>query len=127
MSISGGTPPYEISWTNQLTGEEINPSMLLGGEDGITYNLVVTDQNQCIQTNTFIINPEPEEIIIENLDEMTSNYNGYEISCNGYNDGYIDLDVSGGILLIHSVGLGRMVLRKILKMFQTYFQGHIQF
>ena len=96
LSISGGTPPYEISWTNQLTGEEINPSMLLGGEDGITYNLVVTDQNQCIQTNTFIINPEPEEIIIENLDEMTSNYNGYEISCNGYNDGYIDLDVSGG-------------------------------
>ena len=96
LSILGGTPPYEILWTNQITGEVVDPSMLLGGENGITYNLTVTDQNQCIQSNTFTINPEPNEIVIENLDEMTSNYNGYEISCNGYNDGYIDLDVSGG-------------------------------
>jgi len=96
LSISGGVPPYEIFWTNQLTGEEVNPSMLLGGESGITYNIEVIDQNECVQTDFIIINSEPEEIIIENLEEMTSNYNGFEISCNGYSDGWIDLDVSGG-------------------------------
>ena len=96
LSIMGGTPPYEISWTNELTGEEVEPSMLLGGESGIIYNVEVTDQNNCTQSNSFIINPEPNEIVIDNLDEMTSNYNGFEVSCNGYFDGWIDLDISGG-------------------------------
>ena len=96
LSILGGAPPYEIFWTNQLTGEEVNPSMLIGGDSGIIYDIQVVDQNECSQSDSFIINPEPGEITIDNLDEITSDYNGFEISCNDFSDGWIDLDISGG-------------------------------
>ena len=75
LSISGGTPPYEFLWTNQSTGEEVDPSMLLGGESGITYNVEVIDQNECIQVDSFIINPEPDEIE-EMIDEADADGSG---------------------------------------------------
>ena len=86
-------PPYEIIWFNTLSGDEVDPSALLGGESGISYTVEVTDQNGCFEFDTFVIDPEPEEIT---LIEYTSNYNDFEVSCFNYSDGWIDLDVSGG-------------------------------
>jgi len=93
LNISGGVAPYEIIWFNTLSGDEVDPSALLGGDLGISYTVEVTDQNGCFEFDTFVIDPEPEEIT---LIDYTSNYNDFEVSCFNYSDGWIDLDVSGG-------------------------------
>ena len=42
---------------------------------------------------------EPDEITATNNESIAivSEYNGYNISCFGANDGYIELEVSGGV------------------------------
>ena len=94
LMISGGIPPYNIIWTNEISGEIVDPSMLEGGISGINYTVEVTDQNGCISSDEIFINNEPEELIIENIN--ISDYNGFSVSCNGQNDGFIEITASGG-------------------------------
>jgi hypothetical protein len=58
------------------------------------YDLVITDANMCTaDTSIELIQP----INIPQINDFeTSDYNGYEISCNGENDGWIDLNITGG-------------------------------
>lgn len=46
---SGGVPPYEISWSTGATGNEVDG--LLMGE----YVVTITDGNDCIYTETFVL------------------------------------------------------------------------
>ena len=59
--------------------------------------LLVTDANGCTDTASFTIT-EPDELVATGT---ISNNNGFGISCNGANDGSIDLSVTGGTPRLH--------------------------
>jgi gliding motility-associated-like protein len=73
ITPTGGTAPYEIEWSNGMTGSSI--SGLAAG----TYTVQITDANGCMTTRTIILT-EPVEL------EMP---NGYSPNGDGYNDAFI--------------------------------------
>lgn len=80
--ISGGTPNYNIVWSNGQLGTFA--SNLAAGN----YNVEITDQNNCQVNQNFIINTINGPTVI--IDQTA------ELDCFGDNDGFISLDVSGG-------------------------------
>ena len=87
LTVLYGTPPYSVSWGNGETTEDIS-----GLSAGI-YIVTVTDANGCEVISEITLS-EPVEL----ASEITSpTLNGYNISCNGLEDGSLDLIVSGGI------------------------------
>jgi hypothetical protein len=82
LTVSGGIPPYTYSWSNNATTED-----LTGLPDG-TYSVSVKDANGCIKTATFTITFPP----IMALDGVISN-----VSCNGGNNGSIQVILTGGL------------------------------
>lgn len=92
VSVSGGVSPYFYSWTNttQTTPFITN---LAGNKN---YTLTLTDSNNCIAVRSVFIS-EPDSIYISaNIPAVNGIYN---ISCNGGDDGSIDINVSGGTSL----------------------------
>ncbi len=94
-SASGGIGGYTYDWYTDagLTSlySSSNPvTSVLGG----VYYLLVTDANSC-QRDTMITVNQPPQIILSPT--VTSNYNGFEISCAGNSDGELDVVVSGGV------------------------------
>ena len=85
LEISGGNDPFLIEWTGPnsfaSTDEDISD---LGPGD---YSVVVTDTLGCVSTETYNIG-EPGELILD--------ANITDISCNGNNNGAIDLINFGG-------------------------------
>ena len=88
ISVSGGTLPYTYAW--------IDGGTYLSSIEDITdlppesYKCTITDANGCIVMVNPIAITEPAEIIITN-DSLKN------ISCFGGSDGYIYVDVNGGI------------------------------
>ncbi|MCF8372306.1 MAG: T9SS type A sorting domain-containing protein [Bacteroidales bacterium] len=84
LTISGGTSPYTVLWSNGESTEDID-SLIEG-----TYGVTVTDANLCAAIDSFEIN----NIVVNWLSASgtTTNTNCYN-SC----DGAIDLTVSGGL------------------------------
>lgn len=82
ITLSGGTLPYQYSWSNSSDSSVIN-SLSTG-----TYVVNVTDSNGCTLIDSVIIN-EPAQIL------MTLNADS--IRCNGFTDGMISTQISGGI------------------------------
>src|SRR6185369_6595330 len=58
------------------------------------YSVTVTDANNCTVTRTLTLS-EPAKLVLT-IDSL-SNYNGYNIRCNGSADGEIYTSVSGGV------------------------------
>jgi gliding motility-associated-like protein len=84
---TGGTPNYTYNWNNgQTTASATN---LTAGTQTVT----VTDANGCIVTNNITLT-EPTALTINTI--INSNYNGFNISCNGENDGNATATISGG-------------------------------
>ncbi|MAR39143.1 MAG: hypothetical protein CMD22_00385 [Flavobacteriales bacterium] len=90
LNISGGITDYTISTagiSQTLTGGVsifTTPNILSAG----TYNYTITDSNNCTYNNTVsITEPSPISVI-----EIINN-----VSCNGGNDGSVNLSISGGI------------------------------
>lgn len=81
VSVSGGTPPYSYLWN---TG---NTSATITGLSVGNYSVTVTDANGCIIQSSFNIN-EPAL--------LTASTSPTNASCNGSNDGAVDLTVNGG-------------------------------
>ncbi|MDO9152242.1 MAG: PKD-like domain-containing protein, partial [Paludibacter sp.] len=81
LKISGGTEPYQVSWSNMATG--ISQQNLSAG----VYNIIVTDANYCTKTISVKISEPPV---------FTINPVIKQISCNGSNDGSIKLNITGG-------------------------------
>ena len=77
LSVSGGTSPYSYSWSNGGTERDLT------GLNADTYQVTVTDANEC-----FII----EEFVLM----ATSNISAI-ITTNTCNDGSLVLDIVGGV------------------------------
>ncbi|MEM8583856.1 MAG: T9SS type A sorting domain-containing protein [Bacteroidota bacterium] len=84
VTAAGGTPPYTYDWSD-LAGND-NPA----DRDDLgagTYTVVVTDDNGCTESATFIIEePNPLSVILDPTD----------ILCNGDETGSIEVTVLGG-------------------------------
>lgn len=87
LTISGGTPAYSYTWSNNATTQDI--SNLTAG----TYIVNVQDVNGCSLSDTITLTQPPA--LSDSL-AITSNFNGQNISCNGAADGAVDLTVAGG-------------------------------
>ncbi|QQS27661.1 MAG: SprB repeat-containing protein [Sphingobacteriales bacterium] len=83
MGVTGGTLPYSYSWSNSSTGEDLTG--LLAG----TYEVTVTDGNNCIATLSIVI-VEPSALTLSETHT--------EVGCFGGVTGAIDLSVTGGTL-----------------------------
>ncbi|HNP99253.1 MAG TPA: hypothetical protein PKK99_09370, partial [Bacteroidia bacterium] len=81
LTVSGGTSPYSYSWSGGQTTEDLTG--LLAGTNSVT----VTDANGCTTTASATIT-EPTAISLSTTQ--------VDVSCNGGNNGSIDLSVSGG-------------------------------
>ncbi|MFT4981568.1 MAG: subtilisin-like proprotein convertase family protein, partial [Bacteroidia bacterium] len=82
LTLSGGTPPYSYLWTpGNFTTQEI--SNLSAG----TYTVVFTDDSGCTLSSAFTVTGPPTLVITETH---------LDVSCNGDDDGSIDISVSGG-------------------------------
>ena len=90
ISVVGGLGDYTYSWfgDNGFISSQEDINNLPGG----TYTLTVTDQNDC--SSSQIIEISEDSGIA--LDFTVSDFNGYGVSCNEGNDGFIDLNINGG-------------------------------
>lgn len=84
--IQGGLPPYSIQWYQQ--GQVIGTGTKISKLNAGTYNLIVEDKNTCTEVVEFTIN-QPARI---RVDKQIQN-----VSCYGYFDGKIEVEVTGGI------------------------------
>ena len=94
FTVSGGSAPYDISWTGPANGSQNDAINVSGGSYQITglaggdYDVTITDDNGCIlNSNSNTIN-EPSV-----LDETTTTS---DVSCSGGSDGSINIVVTGG-------------------------------
>jgi gliding motility-associated-like protein len=81
--VTGGVRPYGFLWNNFVTDS------FQTGIPGGNYGVVVTDSNGCHQTQTINVNGQP--------DPMTVNVAVNNPTCNGGTNGFISLDVLGGV------------------------------
>jgi len=83
LNVNGGTIPYSYLWTNGSTSS-FNNSLIANA-----YEVVVTDDNNCIITDSFIIS-EPLELILQ-MDSII------DVNCFGGNNSFISVSSYGGI------------------------------
>ena len=86
--MQGGIPSYSYQWSNG-SPYEINGNLSAG-----TYSVTVTDENGCIATSSSTTLTAPTALVVSLASPTHQNYN---VSCNGGNDGAINLTVSGGV------------------------------
>ncbi|MCB0478576.1 MAG: gliding motility-associated C-terminal domain-containing protein [Crocinitomicaceae bacterium] len=88
-TVSGGAAPYTYAWNNGGTTSQI--TNLIAG----TYSVTVTDTNGC-QLNAGVTLTQPAQLTA--LSNVTSNFNGFGISCHGLADGMASGAGSGGTM-----------------------------
>jgi len=89
-NATGGTEPYNYIWSSTPSQSGVNLSNVGAGN----YTVTIFDANQC-EASASVNLTQADKIEVQLLD--LSSYNGYNISCFGKNDGYIDITVKGGI------------------------------
>jgi|GEM_PF-709455 len=83
LNVSGGSAPYTFRWSHGANSRNLRN--LAPGD----YSVIVTDRNGCsTAANYTILEPEPLEIISDFSEELL---------CNGDQDGFIRIDIQGGI------------------------------
>ncbi len=84
-SATGGTPPYQFDLSGfSESGSNVNFNALPAGK----YELILTDTNGCVVTDSVEVN-EPDELIA-NIDTINS------VQCYGSNNGSAHVSVVGG-------------------------------
>jgi gliding motility-associated-like protein len=88
LSIDNGTSPYSYNWSNTSVNQNIQN--LIPGN----YTITITDANGCTGSHT-------RTVAISNATQLsysfsTSDYNGYDVSCNGFSDGFADMTLNNG-------------------------------
>jgi gliding motility-associated-like protein len=81
ITPAGGTAPYTYLWSNGAASQDI--SALIAG----TYSVTVTDAKSCTKNVSFTIN-QPAPITVPGT--------SIDVSCNGGNNGSIDITPAGG-------------------------------
>jgi gliding motility-associated-like protein len=90
-ATTGGTPPFNYSWGANAGNQNTDIAFDISAGN---YAVTVTDAKGCtISGNTTLIEPP----IITNTIAVTSNYNGFDVSCFGAADGSATVTVSGGV------------------------------
>ena len=87
ITVTGGIGVYTYAWSNGADTEDVS------GLSAGSYSVTVSDENDCSVSISVDIT-ESDQISISNI---TSDYNGFNVSCNGASDGFIDITVTGGI------------------------------
>ncbi len=82
ITASGGTPPYTYNWGGGITSDD---RILLSPGN---YSVSVTDNNGCSASSSFTIIQPSSPLSVTGI--VTP------VSCNGANDGSIDITASGG-------------------------------
>ena len=88
QTTTGSVPPYIFNWSNGESSEDLS-SLSVG-----SYDLTITDLNSCESVISFNLN-EPTALQTD-LTSLT-NFNGFDVSCNGNNEGSIQLNISGSV------------------------------
>lgn len=90
-NITGGTQAYTFNWSgpSSFTASTANLSNISAG----TYTLICSDANGCSNTTTINLTQPPTLTATATSTVYTG---GYNISCNGYNNGNVNLNVTGG-------------------------------
>ncbi len=87
-SASGGTAGYSYAWNNTDTGASIT------GLSAGTYIVTVTNSESCtVVDSILLIEPNPLTAILS----VTSDFNGFNLSCNGASDARVKVINSGGV------------------------------
>uniref|UniRef100_UPI004048CF6B PKD domain-containing protein n=3 Tax=Roseivirga sp. TaxID=1964215 RepID=UPI004048CF6B len=81
VNPSGGTAPYSYIWSNGSTSKD------LFNISGGTYNLTITDANNCASTTT---------VEVGDSRDLKVNIQKTDVSCKGESSGAILLEVTGG-------------------------------
>ena len=89
IDVSGGVPPYSYNWStpNPFSSDQFN---LYAG----SYDLQVTDAKGCVYDTTLLL---IEPTLLQTDIQSMYNYNGFDVSCFNFNDGSIDVTVSGSV------------------------------
>ena len=81
LEVFGENGPYQVNWVGGIAGND------LSGLSQRVYQALISDRFGC-STNIEIDMKDPNPLIMETIIE--------KVSCNGYEDGRVDLNVSGG-------------------------------
>jgi gliding motility-associated-like protein len=87
---SGGIGPYIFNWN-----EGAYNTQNLNNVSADVYQLQLTDQNGCGPLYSSVIVTEPDSLTA--ILNITSNYNGYHVSCSNGTDGSVASNISGGV------------------------------
>jgi gliding motility-associated-like protein len=87
VTVNGGTPPYTYSWSGD-NGYTNTTNADITGLDAANYTLTVMDALGCIQSF-------PAQAVTEPA-PLAATFSATNVNCFGYNDGTINVTVSGG-------------------------------
>lgn len=88
VEASGGTSVYAYQWSNGSNTVDVDN--LTAG----SYEVTVTDQNNCLVVAAAYLS-QPTQL--NTTASITSNYNGYNVRCNGGSDGAATTSPTGGV------------------------------
>jgi hypothetical protein len=91
IAVTGGGSPYNLLWSNLLTDTISIDTLATNLMAGFTY-CTVTDSNNCILKDSIFISENDSLYTFNTI----SDYNNYSVSCNGLNDGSINISIIGG-------------------------------
>jgi len=101
--FGGHTPDYEntFTWTGPdpdlVTGDSIQGTIGSGLLSGGTYNVHIEDFWGCEQWGEYTLyEPTPIVLQVDSVREL----NGWNITCFGDNDGFIEISSSGGVVAV---------------------------
>jgi len=124
-AISGGEPPYTITWfpTYGLSDLSITNPIALP-DDTTTYTIYVTDANNCTSSSQMTVNIDPCAYIAENMTEFS-----FELYPNPCTDGKVNTAINGKVagnyhISIYSV-YGQLIYNKTLTSTSRSWQGVI--
>lgn len=87
LSVSGGVGPYTYTWSNGATTQDV-----AGLTEG-SYHVTVTYNNTCSKSDAASVSLPPVLTYTKTL----SDYNSYNISCNGMSNGSVLIEPTSGV------------------------------